>query len=455
MKRTPFFFPGVALAWLFLFTHSIHAQNPLITHIYAADPSAHVWPTDPDTLYVYTSHDIPGTNHHATMAGYHVFSTQDLVNWIDHGRVLGVEQVPWASTHAWAIDATYWKGRYYLITCMKSREDGLFNTGLAVSDRPEGPFTDIGYIEGIENGQDPALFIDNGIPYLFWGYGNRCFGVQLTDDLRAAIPETYVDLTPQLFEVFEGPWVHKYQGKYYLTYPALSGGEWPEEMYYATADHPLGPYTFQSNFIPFFKAGASTNHGSVLKFKDQWMAFHHSAILSGGNSYNRNVEATFLFYNEDGSIQTIDPWKNQITGGKKPRCVIKLEAENGEAAGGRLSGVVRKHSRVGFSGAAYVTGFEGLEDDARVLAQVSHDGAWDLTLRYAADKDARIAVLVNEVMLNGDYSTWKSMVLPASSAWTDSHPMRIQLRAGDNFIRINTEGRDSLDLDYFLLEPVE
>jgi hypothetical protein len=279
--------------------------------------------------------------------------------------------------------------------------------------------------------------------------------VQLTDDLRAAIPETYVDLTPQLFEVFEGPWVHKYQGKYYLTYPALSGGEWPQEKYYATADHPLGPYTYQGNFIPFFKGGASTNHGSVLKFKDQWMAFHHSAILSGGNSYNRNVEATFLFYNEDGSIQTIDPWKNQITGGKKPRCVIKLEAENGEASGGRLSGVVRKHSRVGFSGSAYVTGFEGLEDYAMVLAQVSHDGEWDLTLRYAADKDARIAVLVNEVMLNGDYSTWKSIVLAASPDWTHSHTMRICLKAGDNLIRINTEGRDSLDLDYFLLEPVE
>ena len=72
---------------LLCFTTISYSQNPLISHIFAADPSAHVWKSDTNTLWLYTSHDVPGTNHHATMFDYHVFSTKDLINWTDYGRV--------------------------------------------------------------------------------------------------------------------------------------------------------------------------------------------------------------------------------------------------------------------------------------------------------------------------------------------------------------------------------
>jgi hypothetical protein len=133
---------------LILSITNLYAQKPLMDHIYAADPSAHIWPGDPNTLWLYTSHDVPGTNHHATMFGYHVFSTTDLVNWIDHGRVLSVDDVDWAVSHAWAIDAVYRNGQYYLVYCMIESATGMFRTGLAISDRPQGPFTDIGIYKG-------------------------------------------------------------------------------------------------------------------------------------------------------------------------------------------------------------------------------------------------------------------------------------------------------------------
>jgi len=224
-------------------------MNPIIPTVFSADPSAHVWPGD-DRIWVYASHDQPGTNTHDSMVSYHVFSSTDMVHWMDYGPALHLKDVKWAISHMWAIDAVLWKGTYYLVYCAVERESGAFKTGLATSPVPQGPFEDIGFIEGVEIGQDPALFVDDDrAPYLFWGQCGVCFGCRLTDDLRAAVPGTTVDLTGQLTWVFEGPFVHKYREKYYLSYPGLFEKKWPEIMFYATAEHPLGPYAFQGEYI--------------------------------------------------------------------------------------------------------------------------------------------------------------------------------------------------------------
>ncbi len=176
------------------------------------------------------------------MFDYHVFSTKDMVNWTDHGRVLSVDDVDWAVDYAWAIDAVQRHGKYYLIFCMHETATGMFRTGVAVSDVPQGPFTSIGYIKGVEWGQDPCVFVDSDYrAYLYWGAGGSCYAAELNDDLLSIKPDTYRNLTSELFEVFEGPWVHKYNGKYYLSYPALPNKQWPEQMYYAVADKPLEP----------------------------------------------------------------------------------------------------------------------------------------------------------------------------------------------------------------------
>jgi hypothetical protein len=426
------------------------AQTPLMSHIYAADPSAKVWESDPETLWLYTSHDIPGTNHHATMHGYHVFSTKDLVNWIDHGRVLSVDDVDWAFSHAWAIDAVYRNGKYYLVYCMKEGETGMFRTGLATSDLPQGPFTDIGFINDVEWGQDPCLFIDeDNTPYLYWGAGGSCHAVQLTDDLLNVVPGSRRNLSKELFEVFEGPWVHKYAGKYYLSYPALPDGNWPQAMYYAISDKPLGPYKYVGEYIARFDTQSGTNHGSIVKFKDDWIAFYHSAIVSGGMSEVRNLMADFLYYDKKGRIKTITPSNESIFRGQKPTFKILLEAESADKAGGKMEGVVISNKTTGFSGAGYVSGFDVTHDYVQVLAQVAKDTTADLIVRLSCDEDSKLDILVGVNMLDG----WNGTQLSKTDGWQEINFGKVNLAEGNNLIRISSKNKNSnLKIDYILLD---
>ena len=435
---------------IFLFADTLSAQNPFNKYIYAADPSAHVWKNDTTTLWLYTSHDVPGTNHHATMFDYHVFSTKDLVNWTDHGRVLSVDDVDWATDYAWAIDAVNRHGKYYLIFCMHENKTGMFRTGVAVSDVPQGPFKNIGFIEGVEWGQDPCVYVDDdNRAYLYWGAGGACSAAELNDDLLSIKPETKRDLTKELFEVFEGPWVHKYNGKYYLSYPALPGNKWPEQMYYAVADKPLGPFTYKGNYIPYFEGQAGTNHGSIVKFKGQWLAFHHSMIISEGKSEQRSLMADFLFYNPDGTIKPIIPNPLGISGGKPGKSIIHLEAENGVPAGGKLVGTQVETTTSGFSNKGYVTGFDIRSDYAEVLVQVAKDMNANLKICLSAEADFSADILVGPFMLAG----WDGLPIKKTNGWEEVDLGTIPLKAGDNKIRFTCHKNPNVKVDYFLVTP--
>ncbi|MFZ4398851.1 MAG: family 43 glycosylhydrolase [Bacteroidales bacterium] len=436
---------------LLIFTTNCYSQNPLISHIYAADPSAHVWAVDTNKLWIYTSHDVPGTNHHATMSDYHVFSTSDMKNWIDYGQILSIDNVDWGISYAWACDACFRNGKYYLIFCMFEKESGLMRTGLAVSNDPQGPFNNIGYIKGIDLGQDPALFVDDdNTPFLYWGAGGKCYAAQLTDDLQSIIPSTKVDLSDQLFEIFEGPWVHKYQGKYYLSYPGLPDKKWPEEMYYAIADKPLGPYKYQGKYIPRFKMQSGTNHGSIVKFKNDWIAFYHSAWLSDGKSEVRNLMADYLYYNPDGRIKAIIPDSSGLSKGKLTNCIIFLEAENGKSAGGRLEGTYLASSYEGYSGKGYVTGFVR-RNYVEVLVQVAKDMKAILKIRLSAEKDVAADILVGAKMM----ADWDGLAIKKTKGWEEINLGEVQLKEGDNKIRFSSHDNVDLKLDYFIIEPLK
>lgn len=427
----------------------INAQQPLISHVYAADPSAHVWESDPNTLWLYTSHDEPNTNTHKTMYSYHAFSTTDLVNWVDHGRILSVDDVDWASTMAWATDAVCWNGKYYLVFCMKERATGTTRTGLAVSEVPQGPFINAGYIQGVEFGQDPSLFVDDdGKPYLYWGSGSKCYGAELNKDLRSIKTHTMVDLTSQLFEVFEGPWVHKYKGKYYLSYPGLPGNKWPEQMYYATADKPLGPYTFQKIYIPKFNRHSGTNHGSIIEWKGKWIAFHHGSQLSEGNSSCRNLLADWLTYDKNGSINVIDEPKG-LGLAEKSKVTILLEAENAAMQGGKLDGVYISNTKKGYSGTGYVTGLETKFNFVQVMAQVAHKTKCNLTIRIDAEADFHADFLVGSRILN---SEWTGMLVKKTDGWQEIYFENVDLETGDNLIKMQSYQDVNLKIDYFKID---
>jgi hypothetical protein len=451
--------------------------NPIAPHIFAADPSAHVWPDDPDTVWIYASHDQAGTNSFDTMSDYHVFSSKDLASWTDHGQVLSLQNVPWAASHAWAIDAVFYKGKYYLVTCMKHKTSGVFMTGLAISDRPEGPFKDIGCIKGSEWGQDPALFLDDdGQPYLFWGHDYLMYGARLTEDLMAVVPETLVELTDQLADSFEAPFVNKINGRYYMTYAGIPERKWPERLYYAVADAPLGPYKSLGRYMEAFPLGAGTNHQSVVLFKGKWITFYHSAWGSEGRNENRSLMADFLTIGTDGRWTPVVPTASGVSGGKPVSSRIWLEAENGETAGGALIATHVASDLPGFSGSGYVTGFaikpENMEaylaggkvcplslnrasvGSVKVLAQVAFEQRYRLRLRYAADQDTELFIFVGCQKAVSGGEKPEIRIRATGAEFQMANLAEITLAAGDNLITLHTRGNLDIKVDAFELIPL-
>lgn len=454
----------LAAAALLAATPLANAGNPLIPTVYSADPSAHIWPGD-GRLWIHASHDQPGTNTHDTMVSYHVFSSSDLVNWTDYGVVLHLKDVKWAISHLWAIDCVLRDGTYYLVYCAKEKGTGMFRTGLATSARPEGPFTDIGYIQGVEHGQDPAVFVDDDrTPYLYWGSGGQCHAVQLSEDLKSVVPGTQVELTSQLTDVYEGPWVHKHQGKYILSYPALSKGKWPEIMCYASADQPLGPFVFRGCYIPEFKGRAGTNHGSIIQYKGRWLAFHHSAWVSGGQGAVRNLMCDYLTVKPDGSFEPIVPTREGVAvDGAQPgpsRVTVLLEAENGAASCGELRETRVGRSRAGFSGSGYVEGFGAPGNSVTVFVQSARARQARLKIRYLAPAGTEMhKVMVNTSLLldpvHGE-RTWEKFIdFPAASDWSELDLGLVQLKEGDNTIMVYSGGGSGLAIDCLKLEQVD
>lgn len=319
------------------------------------------------------------------MVCYHVVSSDDLINWIDHGRVLHLDQVEWALSHMWAIDANFYRGNYYLTFCAIERSTGTFKTGLAISDRPEGPFTNLGFIEGVEWGQDPAFYIDDDQrPYLIWGGRGSILIAELNEDLLSVKPETITNLSDDI-NGYEGPFLHKYNGTYYLTYPALDGEEWPQRMSYATSTEILGPYSARGIYIDQYSGHSGTIHGSVVEFKDRWLAFYHSGWVSGTETA-RSLMMDFIEYDEDGNILPIIPSESPAgrskIDGKSWR--IQLRASTAVGNGGKLFNARIENDAV--------TGFTSQESGLRVLFQNGKSQKYRLTITYKSitERTARI-----------------------------------------------------------------
>lgn len=310
---------------------------PLVTDIYTADPSAHVFE---NKLYIYPSHDweagIPENDlgDHFGMVDYHVLSMDQIGGPVtDHGVALDIKNIPWAGRQLWAPDAAYKNGTYYLYFPAKDKDD-VFHIGVATSTNPAGPFTAMPEPMAGTFSIDPAVYQDNdGIFYIYFG---GIWGGQLqrwrTDQYSpdgaepgsdepalgprmAKLADDMTELAEPLQEIkildekgqpllakdhdrrfFEAPWMHKYQGKYYLSY---STGD-THYIVYATGDSPYGPFIYQG--VVLNPVIGWTNHHSIVEYQGKWYLFYHDSTLSGGKTHLRCVKVTELNYRPDGSI---------------------------------------------------------------------------------------------------------------------------------------------------------
>ena len=432
-------------------------KNSLVTdHIYAADPSAHVFG---DRLYLYVSYDEPATNSYDSMVCYHVVSTDDLIHWIDHGRVLHLDQVEWALSHMWAIDANYFNGSYYLTFCAIEKSTGTFKTGLAISDRPEGPFTNIGFIDGVEWGQDPAFFIDEDkTPYLIWGGRGSILIAELNQDLLSVKPESITNISEQI-NGYEGPFLHKYNGIYYLTYPALDGEAWPQRMSYATSKNIFGPYTARGIYIDQYAGHSGTIHGSVVQFKDQWLAFYHSGWVSGTET-SRSLMMDFISYDENGEISKITPTESEngrhVVEGREWK--VQLRAATAIGNGGKLFNSIVVGD--------YVSGFISQESGLRVLFQNGKAQRYRLTITYKSQSDRTARVLAgNHLFFHGvqnqSYEQYinRGTHFPSTNGeWSEIEIGAHHFNPGEYLIRFSNSHNDSPDdfsLLFFNLYPID
>jgi hypothetical protein len=307
---------------------------------YMADPAAHVFN---GKLYIYPSHDwesgIPENDNgdHFNMKDYHCLSINDIENDLasDEGVILSVGDIPWAGRQLWDNDVVEKNGKYYLIYCMKDKTD-IFHLGVAISDRPEGPFCpETDPIRGSYS-IDPCAFKDddNSVYVYFggiWGgqlqryKGNKALeNAFLPEGKQTALPSRVVKMTDDVLQFaeepkpvlvidgngeplkaddphrfFEASWMHKYKGKYYFTY---STGD-THFLCYAVGDNPYGPFTYKGVILD--PVVGWTTHHSIAEYKGHWYLFHHDCVPSNDKTWLRSLKVVEIEYDEYDNIKKV------------------------------------------------------------------------------------------------------------------------------------------------------
>ena len=354
---------NIILSISMLSTLAVSAQNPVIRDQFAADPTARVFN---NKVYVYPSHDIPAPEGQRQnwfcMADYHVFSSENLTVWTDHGMILSQEQVPWGKTDAysmWAPDCVYKNGKYYFYFPNAPKDGRGFAVGVAIANQPEGPFTCVQEpIMGI-SGIDPCVLIDDdGSAYIYWsGMGIR--GARLKENMleldgelqevkipkRDGMPEMppmkmggqVMEGLPDGFK--EGPFAFKRNGWYYLTFPWVRGntsnGANPTEtLAYAMSKSPLGPWDFKGIIMAEHDNHCWTNHHSILEYKGQWYIFYHRNDFSPNMDKRRSARIEKIAFNSDGTIQEV---KQTMRGVGINQAVERIEIDRYNSASNNVT----------------------------------------------------------------------------------------------------------------------
>lgn len=316
---------------LFLLGMFVNAQNPIIQTQFTPDPAPMIYK---NKLYVFTGDDQPGFDFY-TMTKWRVHSSDDMVNWTDHGSPISLESFSWARDRAWAAQCIERNGKFYWYICAQTVDNNMA-IGVAVSDCPTGPYKDALGKPLISTGSwdniDPTVFIDDdGQAYLYWGNGHL-FYVKLNKDMTSY--EGKVIEVPQSVEAFgglrrpgksdevlqkqekfedvyvEGPWFYKRNNLYYLMYAGMTNRT--ECLSYATSNSPIGPWRYKGKIMTDQPTNSFTNHGGIIDYKGKSYLFYHTGLLPKGGSYGRSTAIEEFKYNADGSIPKITMTKEGV-----------------------------------------------------------------------------------------------------------------------------------------------
>ncbi len=392
---------------------ALSAQNPIIRDQYTADPTARVFD---GKVWLYASHDIISPvepeRKWFCMADYHCFSSEDLVHWTDHGVILDQKDVPWGNPEGysmWAPDCVERGGKYYFYFPNAPREGRGFAVGVAVADRPDGPFTpQEKSIQGVF-GIDPCcLLASDGNAYLYWS-GMGFSGAKLKENM------TELDGTPVRLDtplpaggLKEGPFVFEREGKFYLTYPWVQ--DRTESLVYAMADSPLGPFEYKGKIMEKSLSECWTNHHSFVEYQGQWYLFYHHNDYSPDFDKNRSVRIDKVRFNPDGTIEQVTPTYRGV--GVTPAS-DRIQMD-------RYSGIYHVAAGIDFLDPARP--FDGW------FVRLGRPGTWvrydeidfgetspeAVTFRYRAPENAEVSAPLS------DEESLGTFLLPASEDWTEA-----------------------------------
>jgi len=426
---------AITLSVVAMFPSASRADNPIVQHIYTADPAPLVYN---GRVYLYTGHDEDGSTWF-TMREWRVWSSADMVNWTDHGSPLSLSTFSWASQDAWAGQAIHRNGKFYWYVPVRSSNGGQ-HIGVAVSDSPTGPFTDPLGRPLISNAEiDPTVFIDdNGQAYLYYGNPNLWYVRLNTDMISYSGTPQRVTLTTQGFGVRsntdrptsyeEGPWFFKRNNLYYMMF---AGGPIPEHIAYSTSPSATGPWTYRGVIMPT-QGSSFTNHAGIVDFAGNSYFFYHNGALPGGGGFTRSVAVERFTYNADGTIPTI----NMTTGGAPQigtlNPYVQNEAEmmawgsgvetEASSEGGRNVGFIDNGDYIKVKGVNFGSGATSF--DARV-ASATNGGNIELRL------DSVTGTLVGtcSVQGTGGWQTWTTRSCAVSGA-TGIHDLYLRFTGG-------------------------
>ncbi len=432
-------------ATLLLFGTVAAGQNPIIRDQFTADPSALVIG---NRVYLFPSHDIPAPEDFARkdwfcMQDYHVFSSENLTDWTDHGVILDQKDVPWGNPKGysmWAPDCAVHNGKFHFFFPDFMKSDGQagkfspFRVGVAIADKPEGPYIPREMpVEGVF-GIDPCIFVDDdGQGYLVWPARGINIAKLNDDWSQLAEKPTAVGNLPSP-GLIEGPYLFKANGHYYMTFPWARKDT--EVLAYSMSDNIYGPYEFKGVFFEEWPNKCWTNHHSVVQFKDQWYIFYHHNDYSPSFDKNRSVCADSLFFEPDGTIRMVKPTLRGI-GISRAKSDIQMD----------------RYSEISASGAAidyldtanYFAGWKTI---------FSASDAWVSYNTVQFDGDCRNAVLRvkapqgGTLLLQSGKKKATKITVPESSDWTEITVRVKGIKKGIHHLTLRSASENEIQLDW-------
>lgn len=283
-------------------------NNPVIRDKFTADPAALVYH---DTVFLYTGHDeAPNDFNFYRMHEWLVFSSTDMVNWTEHPVPLSVKDFAWAKADAWAAQTTERNGKFYFYVTVEHATVPGKAIGVAVADRPTGPFRDALGKALITNDMttatdiswddlDPTVFTDDdGQAYLFWG-NTKCYYAPLKENMIELAGE--IKVVEGLTDFTEAPWIHKRGDWYYLSFAQ----HFPEKTAYAMSRSINGPWEYKG-ILNELAGNSNTNHQSIIEYRGTpYFIYHTGGLTVHGGSFRRSVCIDRLHYNPDGTMKRV------------------------------------------------------------------------------------------------------------------------------------------------------